>query len=161
MAIMLLCAVLGVAMLFPETPLGRVVRRVLIDPLTRMSPASMMAGFAVVVVVAGLIAYARAEGLMVVGGGLPDALAWFTMFDIATYIDVIALVALVAASVRLRAAYAALRSCAVRARAWLRLGVGAFRQGLGARARAHRPRPKASRPGGRDPDEPAPAFAFA
>ncbi len=146
MLTLFLCTVVGLAVLCPDTPLGKRMRSVLIEPLARMSPARMAAGFAVVVVITGVIAYARMEGLMVVGLGVPESLAWFTMFDMATYIDVIGLMALLAASVRLRAVSEVLRSSAVRARHWLRRRVGAFRQGQGARPRPRRSRPKAPRP---------------
>ena len=156
MPIIWLCAALGVAVLFPETPVGKLLRRLLIElparKLDRITPTHLAAAFVTVVVIAGVIAYAKTEGMFVVAQGLPEGFVWFTMFDVATYIDMIALVALVAATVRFRAAYDALRSSAGRARQWALRSIEAFRarQTHGARARSLRRRPKKSPPAKED-----------
>ena len=88
MPIIWLCAALGVAVLFRETPVGKLLRRLLIElparKLDRITPTHLAAAFVTVVVIAGVIAYAKTEGMFVVAQGLPEGFVWFTMFDVAT-----------------------------------------------------------------------------
>ena len=48
--------------------------------------------------------YANTEGAMSFASGLTEAAQWFAIFDVATYMDVIGLLVLLAASIRFRAA---------------------------------------------------------
>jgi hypothetical protein len=113
MPTILLCAGLAVAVLFPETPAGKLLWCLLIElparKLARIRPTHVAVGFVALVVVIAVIAYAKAEGMFVIAQGVPEGFVWFTMFDVATYIDMLAILAMVAATVRLRATYDAMR----------------------------------------------------
>jgi hypothetical protein len=110
-----------------------------------------------------VLAYAKEEGTFVIAQMVPEGFVWLTMFDIGAYIDVIALVAIVAATVRLRATFAALRSSAERARQWLLRSIAALRgrHASGARARSLRSRPRTPPPAkGDNGDWPALIFSL-
>ncbi len=157
MATILLCAALAVVLLAPETPVGKWPRYLLVEwpahKLAQVRPAHLAAWCVGLSVILLIVAYAKTEGATLVAMGVPDAFTWFTMFDVAVYLDAIAIVALVAATVRLRASYDVLRSWAVRARQWALRFIGASRprQSHGARRRSLRSRPKGS-PSPKDED---------
>lgn len=157
MATILLCAALAVVLLAPETTVGKWLRYCLVEwpahKLAQLKPSHLAAGCAGLGVILLIVAYAKAEGAMVIALGIPDGLAWFTMFDVAAYLDVAAVIAVLAVTVRLRVTHDVLRSWAVRARQWaLRfLQAGRPRQGHGARRRSLRGRPKRS-PSSKDED---------
>jgi hypothetical protein len=148
----LFCAALALALLFPETTAGKLVRRLMIDlparKLAQLTPARAAFGLLVVVAIATTITIAKIDGLILSAQAIPEGLVWFAAFDVATYIDVIGLILLVAATVRFRAAYQAVCSAASRARQWAARCVGAVRERLqyGARDRSHRNRRKGSPP---------------
>jgi len=116
----LFCAALAFALLFPNTQAGRWLRGLLIDlparHLAKLTLPRILCGVIVFAAIAGLIAFAKYDGLFVVAQSVPDTIIWFTAFDVATYVDVIGLLLLMAATIRMRAALRA--SCAVAARSW-------------------------------------------
>jgi len=141
MLIFSFCAILAVAWLLPETSLGRLLRRLLVEApgraLGRLTPARAVFGLLVIVALAAFVQFAKTDGLMMVAQAIPEGVAWFAAFDVATYIDVIALVWLVAATVRLRVAWRALRSAGARIGQWVLEAVsaltGRYRHGAGRR----------------------------
>ena len=151
----ILGAVLAVAVLLPDTPLGKMIRELLIDgparKLKTFRRPHWVAVAAAIAMMAAFVVYAKTEGMMIFAGGLPEAICWFAFFDIATYIDVIALLALLAATVRFRAAYLALQSAALAAWRWVLTRL----RGLGSprHARARRRRPTRCLGRGRSNDE--------
>jgi hypothetical protein len=120
MAAAILCACLAVAVLAPGTTIGRLLRELLIDlparKLNQVKALHLAAGVAALGVAVAVVVYARVEGAMVLAQGVPEGLVWFATFDVATYVDAIALLALLAATVRLRAAFGALRASGERAK---------------------------------------------
>jgi hypothetical protein len=168
MLILLLCAAMVVVWRWPQTPVGRMLHRLLVDwparKLERLSPAKvlpkltsgrvllLLLALLVVVAIALVIAIAGKETMMFLAQGMPEGVAWFAAFDIATYIDVVALGLVLGATVRLRALYSAVTSWAARS------AVGrAIRRARGARSRSRRPARIASPPS--NDDEPAWAAA--
>ncbi|MDB5417876.1 MAG: hypothetical protein JWP50_1295 [Phenylobacterium sp.] len=146
-----------VLLLAPDTPIGRQLKRVLVEwpaeRLSRVRPGLVLLILLLVVAGAALIAVAKSEGAFLVAQGLPEALASLAAFDVATYLDVLAIAWLFAASVRLRAVKAAIGSAMARARPWI------ARQAA-PRARARRSRPASPPPANSD-DEGSPGFALA
>ncbi len=110
---MLVSALLIVALIVghSDTPLGRALRRmagsVRLKRIT-LGRILIVAGLLGVVAGAGLLW--KGDGLMLSVPMLPEGLAWVAAFDIATCADVIAVMAIVAASLRFRALWAAVRS---------------------------------------------------
>jgi len=156
---------LATALLLPDTSVGKLFRRLLIEwparKLSQLTPARVAFALLVATATIGLITFAKIDGLILTAQAIPDGLAWFAAFDVATYIDVIGLVLLVAATVRFRAAYRAARSVATRVRQWFSRCVGALRERyqFGARSRPHRIRRKDAPPTGDDGSWPALAFS--
>jgi len=158
---------LAIALLLSYTQTGKVLRDMLIDlpvqQLAKLTPARIvLAGF-VIVAIAGLIAFAKSDGLMLVAQGVPEAIGVFATFDVATYVDVIGMLLLLAAAVRVRAALQA--SCAVAARSWRWLMHCAKRlSSVRHRATERRRRPRKTSPPPSDGDDRgwwAPAYAWA
>ena len=154
MLIFLFCAAAAMAWLFPETPAGRSLRRLLIDlparKLAQVTPGMVIFALLMVIATAVAIALARSDGIFLVAQGLPEGIAWFATFDVATYLDVIALAWLLAAMVRLRAAYDAFRVLAARAKRLARRWVTVLR--VRGRARA---RTRSRHMGGKPPRPPS------
>lgn len=166
MLIVLVCAAVLVALLFPETPVGRLLRRLLIerlaDRLAGLTLVRLLKGLLVLFPVVALVAavHALEHGTVLIAAA-PDALAWVAAVDVAAYFDVVAAVFLIAATVRLRVVAQALRLMAARARRWAVRCAGAVR-GLvvSGRNRSRRPRPPIRRPRRNDDaDRPAPGLA--
>ncbi len=109
MLILWACAIMLVVVRYPDTPIGAALKRLLVDgparALNRLTATRL--AFLGLVGAASLLAihFARADGVMLVAQGAPEAVGWFFAFDIGTYIDVIALAALAAASGGLRVIY--------------------------------------------------------
>jgi hypothetical protein len=146
MLIFFLCAAM-VAWGWPQTPMGRALRLMLIEwparQLARLNPGKVLpkltAGrvllaLLVVFAVGTVILIARQDVLMFLAQGLPEGVAWFAAFDVASYLDVIALGVVLSATVRLRSIYVALKARVARS-ALGRL----VRRGRGARSRSLRP----------------------
>lgn len=120
MLILLMCLGVAVMRLWPQTPVGRLLHRWLVEaPARRLTPGVMIFGTFLLLAVVGAVAWGKSEGLMVAAQGA-DAIGWFVTFDIGTYIDVIAVAWLLAASVRLRALSAALRVGVANGARWAR-----------------------------------------
>jgi hypothetical protein len=110
MLILLFCALVSTALRFPDTPGGKLVKHLLIDPPARLA-AQVTFGRIVVflfvaLIVAALFALARTDGLMMAGQAAPEGLAWLATFDVATWADTVALVMLIGAAARLRGSWA-------------------------------------------------------
>jgi hypothetical protein len=165
--ITLFCVALATALLPPQTSVGKLLRRLLIEwparALSKLTPARIVFALLVPTATIGLITFAKIDGLTVGAQAIPEGLTWFAAFDVATYIDVIGLVLLVAATVRFRAAHRAACSAAARVRQWVSRCVGALRERSqsGARSRSHRIRRQDPPPTGEDGGWPAPAFSVA
>jgi len=167
MLMLLLCAAMIVAWRWPQTPVGRVLHRLMVDwparllakwdpgkVMPKLAAGKVLFGLMIVLAVLGAAALAQ-HGAIFLAQGAPEVIAWFAAFDVATYIDVIALALVLGATVRLRAAYAAIRTWLARS-TLSRL----TRRPGGARSRSPRPERKAPPPS--NDDEPAwPAFGLA
>lgn len=118
--ILLFCLALAIGWLFPKTSLGKLLHGVLIAAparaLSRLTPATAIFGVLAIIGITAFIQFARTDGLMILAQGIPEGIAWFVTFDVATYVDVIALVWLVAATVRLRMVWRALRASGAKLR---------------------------------------------
>jgi hypothetical protein len=152
MLILLLCAAVIVAWRWPQTAVGRALHQLLVDwparllaelNLGRVLPKRITSGRVALIVpilLAVLIAFvvAHNDGLVFLAQGMPEGIAWFATFDIATYLDVIALGLVLGATVRLRALYGAFKT-------WLaRSAIGRWvRRAPAARSRSPRPERKA------------------
>jgi E3 ubiquitin-protein ligase DOA10 len=158
---------LAIALLLSYTQTGKVLRDMLIDlparQLAKLTPARIALAVFVIAAIAGLIAFAKSDGLMLVAQGVPEAIGVFATFDVATYVDVIGMLLLLAAAVRVRAALQA--SCAVAARSWrwlLRCTKRLSSVRHRAMARRRRPRKTAPRPSdGDDRGWCTPAYSWA
>jgi len=143
--VMLYLAVLA-AGLWPETAVGRALRRLMVDlpraMLAWLTPGKILLILGLALIAAALIAIARADVTAFVAQGLPEGIGWLVTFDVATYLDVIALAWLLAATVRLRAMARAVRALATRMVQAVALRRSAARS---RRTRpARKPTPKAS-----------------
>jgi hypothetical protein len=161
MLILLFCAAVAVAQLWPDTALGRALRHCMIDlparKLAELTVGRVLFVLLLVLFIAVAIALARTEYVVLLQG-VPEGIAWFATFDIATYLDVIALAVVLGATVRLRATYAAFKAWV--ARSALGRLAARVRGGRGARSRA--PRVGRRLPPPSNDDEPAwPAFGLA
>jgi hypothetical protein len=142
----------------PDAQIGKPLRRVLVEwPAARLSRLRPRHALLILMLAAGaaaLIAVFKSEGAFLVAQGLPEALAAFAALDVATYLDVLAVAWLLAASVRLRAVRTILRSAISQVRGWIS-------RRSAPRSRAQRSRPTASPPPANSDDEGWPAFALA
>ncbi|HEY0436091.1 MAG TPA: hypothetical protein VGC92_05590 [Phenylobacterium sp.] len=131
MLILLVCGLLAVMGLWPETPAGRVLHRWLVEaPARKLRPTLVLFVFAVLIVSVAAIAVAKADGFVLAAQGA-EAISWFVTFDVATWIDVLAVGWLLAATVRLKTLGQAAASLA-------RRGVRALGMRFGSRARGRR-----------------------
>jgi hypothetical protein len=96
--------------------------------------------------VATAVLLARNGGLIFLAQSFPEGIVWFATFDVATYLDVIALAVVLSATVRLRSIYMAIK-------AWVaRSALGRLVRRGRARSRSRRPE-RAQQPPSND-DEP-------
>jgi hypothetical protein len=142
--------------LAPDSPLGRRLKKMLIEwpagRLSRMRPGHVLVILLLAAGGAALVAIAKSEGALLVAQGLPEALAAFAALDLATYLDVLAVAWLLAASVRLRVVRVIASSAVAHIRQWV------------ARRTAPRTRTRRSRAAVSPPsseDDGWPAFALA
>ena len=137
-------------LLFPQTPAGAVLRRLLVEAPARALSRLRRGHFALLIMLVALGVIAASFGrelLLVFAQGTPELVAWFAAFDIATYVDVIAAAVIVAAAVRLKAALA-----------FARMALRRILPRRSASAGPRRPRLKRRRTPPADPqDEPWPA----
>ena len=165
MLITLLCVAMAVALAVPGTTVGAFLRGLLVElpvrMLSKLTPARITFGVFVILMIAGLIALAKDEGLMITVMSFPEGLAWFAAFDVTAFVDLIGGVLLVAGAVRFRAVYRALCAAAARAGHLAARFVARVRHrlGAGARDRARRGQAKASPPATDDEDWPQMAFS--
>lgn len=146
----------------PETAAGRALRRVLVEgPAGRLSsvkPATALFVFAMAIVTAAALLFLEGEALFVVVQAAPEAAVWFAAFDVATYIDVMAIAWVLGRGARLKVlaglVAARARAGAARAGAWMRRV--SRRAGRDPSAPVGRRLPPAN-----DDDEPAAGFALA
>jgi hypothetical protein len=159
MLFLLICAAMIVAAAWPRTPVGRMLHRLMVDgparrlaalDLGRLVPRRASGRIAllllILLMVGALVALARSDSLIMLAQGMPEGIAWFATFDIATYLDVIALGLVLGATVRVRAIYAALK-------AWVARSALGRRVRRASRATRRPPRP-AHRPPPSNDDEP-------
>jgi hypothetical protein len=163
--LILFCAAAAMVWLFPETPTGRSLRRLLVDlparKLAQVTPAGVILALLVALAIAAAIGLARTDGIFLVAQGLPEGIAWFATFDVATYLDVIALAWLLGAMVRLRAAYEGLRALADQAKRRAQRWIAILRVRGGMRSRSRRTDRKLPPPAQEEePAWPAPAFSY-
>lgn len=118
--IVTLLGLLLIMTIAPETQTGRFLRRALVElpaiGLTHISRGHVVVAVALVVVLAGAFWLIDEELALVLSLMAPEALAWIAMFDIATLVDAIIGVTLVATGIRFRQIGTALRSLRPRAR---------------------------------------------
>jgi len=169
MLIFLLIAVFAIVGLCPDTALGRVLRRVLVEwpagRLARMTRRKLVVRVAMLALVLGAITAAKLleDGIMFLQF-VPEGLAWIAAVDVTGFLELMAAIWLVAATVRLRTVHHTAKAAAARARQWslrrLRPPLAAFaRFGMSA-ARQIRARLSSARRGD-DEDRPAPDLIFA
>lgn len=145
----------------PQTPAGRALRRMLVDgPAARMAsvkPATALFVFAMAIVTATALLFLEGEALFVVVQAAPEAAVWFAAFDVATYIDVMAIAWVLGRGARLKVlaglVAARARAGAARAGTWMRRV--SRRAGRDPSAGGRR------LPPANDDDEPAAGFALA
>lgn len=107
--IFLLFAAIAVALRFPDTPGGKLIKHLLVDAPARLA-AQVTFGRIVVflfvaLIIGALFALAKTDGLMMAGQAAPEGLAWLATFDVATWADTVALVMLIGAAGRLRGSW--------------------------------------------------------
>jgi len=107
---MLLCLLLGILatlIAFPETPIGRALRRLLVAPLARrlnrIRPGHLIFAAALIGFATGLILLFEWEGVRLVGMAAPEVMSWLAMFDAAAVLDLAAVAIAMAATTRFRA----------------------------------------------------------
>jgi len=153
MLILLSFVVIAVALRFPETPGGKLVKHLLIDAPARLAAritfGRIIVLLFVALIVAGLFALAKTDGLMMAGPAAREGLAWLATFDVATWADTVALVMLIGAAGRLRVSWRfvadATRRLCERALVRMAALLRGFRPGAHTRLRRRR------RPGSRPP----------
>jgi hypothetical protein len=157
MLLCLLSGVLATLILFPETPMGRVLHRVLVETLARrlnrIRAGHLMFAGVLIAFATGLILLFEWEGVRLVGMAAPEVAAWLGMFDAAAVLDLAAVAVAMAANSRFRAARDRVLALIDRLVATVR---GALARG---RQRSRRDRPTAPRPIRSDDPDPAPSLA--
>jgi len=160
MLVLMLCAALVAMMMFPRTPVAKGLRRLLIElpakALSSVTPGRIALALILIGASALVAMLFEAEGLRLLGMAVPEGLAWVAAFDIATFLDLFAAVAMVAAAARLRG----LRDSARSVVAWTRSRVSRVLHHSRRTARSRRRRRPESRPAkSDDSDGWIPAFA--
>jgi hypothetical protein len=137
----------------PDTFLGKALRRGLVDwpaaRLSRLTRGQIVCWLGLGLGIGAAVAMLGGDALPIVGGALPDTIAWAATFDISILADVLVAAVLVATQARLRGVAESLRA---------RLGAAVRR--AGPRPRAPR-RPRSSTPKADNDDADGPAFALA
>ena len=148
MFISLLCAAFAVPLLFPRTPVGAWFKRLLVvRPAKFLARMTLTKTLLLLVMVVATIAFIQA---------FPAELAWLAAADVATYVELVAALALTAAGVLVRSV--CLRLASIAARMTRRLVQPVRARQTHARSRPRRPRQPAHTDDG---DAPAWAFAYA
>lgn len=119
LAAALLIALL-VIRLAPDSAAGRGLKRGLVDwpadRLSRLSRRSVIAFAALAAAVAVSLFVLRGDSMAFFSMSLPEATAWFTTFEVSTYVDILVGLGLVGGRLRLRGALDAARALAGLAR---------------------------------------------
>lgn len=160
MLVLMLCAATAVVVSLLDIPIGKGLRRILVEApakaLSRLTPGQI--ALALIVTAAGVLVglMFEAEGLRLLGMALPEGLAWVAAFDIVTFLDLFAAAAMVAAAARLRGLRDTARLILARARGRLARILDVPRR---ARRRRRVRRPSA-RPGRTDDGGDGPTFGL-
>jgi hypothetical protein len=166
---MMLLGVLAMAyaaiVLFPETPAGRYLRSLLVEPavawLMKLSAAKIIVHLGMLAVFAAIVFVVRnSELVILLGQAIPEVLAWLVAIDGITFLELTVTIWLVTSNARVRAAMRTARLAAwrwsIRCASWVatRLRV--------ARERAERVSPRKPQILSSDDDEHPPgAYVFA
>ncbi len=106
----LMAMVFAIPVLFPDTDIGRTMRRWMVEmPARRLNRVSSgRIAFYAFLAALGLmlVGLFEVEGLRLFGMLLPDTLVWFAMFDVGVFIDALLITGAILASNGLRAARA-------------------------------------------------------
>ncbi len=98
-----------------ETTLGRALRESLARAQhPRPTRGQLAVAVFVIVFTATLVATLKTDGFALAARTAPEAMAWFAGFDMATYLDVVAIAALAALALRLRVVWAFVQSAGSR-----------------------------------------------
>jgi hypothetical protein len=159
---MLLCLLLGILatlIAFPETPIGRALHRVLIEPLARrlnrIRPGHLIFAAALIACATGLVLLFEWEGVRLVGMAAPEIMSWLAMFDAAAVLDLAAVAIAMAATTRFRAVRDRVLALADQAVTIARVALARGRR------RSPKARPTAPRPPRCDDPDPAGWTAYA
>lgn len=164
--ITIFCAAVLIAELCPDIPVGRFLRRWMIElPAARLTQIGLMRCVLFLLVcgmVFGLIAVAKAEGAFVAAQGGPEALAWLASVDGAVYFEFLAAAWLLRANVRFKAVTAALSTRVLRLKLQFRRPYAQRTRAPSAQnGRSSRRRPLIPPRRADDEERPAPVYAFA
>jgi hypothetical protein len=150
-------AALVIASLWPDIPAGKFLHRLLIETparkLNKFSPTTLCVLLVSVLAGAALVAAWQSDGLALALPGA-EALAYFAAFDVGSYLELTAVVWLLAANVHLKGTWRAARSAIVAVRRQMRPRP----RRVAARRAPRRPAASRSRCADND-DEPAVALA--
>ncbi|MEG3143426.1 hypothetical protein U1839_02055 [Sphingomonas sp. RT2P30] len=129
----------------PNTPTGRFLHRHLVVAvarrLDRVTAGHVLLMLTLCAVATLVIALMRGDGLALLGMMAPEASSWLITFEVSSYLDIAAAVALAGATVRMRGLRGAWRGARRRP----------LRRGAGMRRARRSPRP--ARPVARNDDE--------
>jgi hypothetical protein len=107
--------VLAVIAGMSDTSIGRALRELLSRSwLPRLTRGRLAIAMLLIVFTTALLAFLKTDGLALAARAAPDAIAWFAAFDVATYLDVVAISALAALVLRLRVVWVFIRSAGSR-----------------------------------------------
>ena len=137
----------------PESFLGKACRRGLVDwpaeTLSRLTRGQVICWLGFALAVWAAVEILGGDAIPVMGGAMPDTLAWLATFDVSILADALVAAALIATQTRLGGLKARLRA-----------SLGLARPRTGARRRAPRRR-RTDRPKAGNDDDERPAFALA
>jgi hypothetical protein len=144
------------ANLFPETPTGRILHRMLVEAparwLSELNPRRLLVAALTVAVLILLLTY-------IAPLGVPFDLAISAAFDTTAYLEIMATLAASAVLLRSRAAWLTLRTRV--ARLWRRVAVTQIRRLRSRPARRAPARPAVGRRARQEDEDPGRAWAFA
>lgn len=125
MAIVLFCLLWLIALLFPETPVAGLFRRLLVElPARLLTPGRAAVALVVIAAATLILGWMKADGVGLLAQGLPEGVGWLVTFDIASYVDVAIVAVAAAATVRMRGLGALARHATTKlARGFRRLAV--------------------------------------
>jgi hypothetical protein len=107
MALFPLLLLLATILVAPDTPAGRFLHHIMVERpaavLARVTWGHVLRGSVLLLAVAAVLWLMQDDGLQILAGAAPDTISWIVAFDVSTYIEAIAALALIASTVRLRA----------------------------------------------------------